>query len=43
MLVKRVHLGRLKIDQLDVEDLRVSKLTVLEEQGPANDSKGQPK
>jgi hypothetical protein len=34
MLVKQVHLRRLKVDQLDVEDLRVGKLTVVEEQRP---------
>jgi|SRR6266436_3243509 len=41
LLVKRVHLGHFKIDQLDVEDLRISKLTVLEEQRSVNSPKSQ--
>jgi hypothetical protein len=35
MRIQRVHLHHLKIDQLEVEDLRVSKLTVLEDRRPA--------
>jgi hypothetical protein len=36
--VKQMHLRKLKIDQLDVADLRVTNLTVLKEQKPSPDS-----
>jgi hypothetical protein len=32
LLVKRVHLHHLRIDQLEVEDLRVKRLTILEKE-----------
>jgi hypothetical protein len=31
MQIQRVHLRHLKVDRLEVEDLRVGKLTVLEQ------------
>jgi hypothetical protein len=42
MLIKQVHLRHLKIDQLDVEDLRVTKLTIREEQRPDTGSGNPP-
>jgi hypothetical protein len=44
MLIQRVHLRHLKVDQLEVEDLRVGNLTVLEQRPggrPGNPPTGQ--